>query len=69
MTMYKEVMDRFFLLKTQSASTRAIEISSFKKVRCRNFFFGGCQAKKQAFGGAFDLQMATERKLEYLDRS
>jgi len=45
--MYKEVMDRFFLLKTQSAPTRPIEISSFKKVLCRNFFFGGSQAKKQ----------------------
>jgi len=62
-------MDKFFLLKTQSAPTRPIEISSFKKVLWRNFFFGGCQAKKQAFRGAFDLQMATEGKSEYLDQS
>ena len=69
MTMHKDLMDRFFLLKTQRAPTMPIEISSFKEVLSRNFSFGGCQAKKQAFGGAFDLQMATEGKSKKLDRS
>jgi len=47
--MYKEVMDRFFLLKTQSAPTRLIEVSSFKIVLFRNFIFGGCPSKKTSF--------------------
>jgi len=51
--MSKEVMDKFFLLKTQSAPTKPIEISSLKKVLCRNFFFGGCPSKKASFQRSF----------------
>ena len=62
-------MDRFFLLETQSAPTRPIEISSFKKSSVGTFSLVAAQAKKQAFGGALDLQMATEGKSKKLDPS
>jgi len=48
-TMNQEVMDRFFLLKTQSTPTRLIKISSFKEALSRNFSFGGCPSKKASF--------------------
>jgi len=62
--MNQEVMDRFFLLKTQSAPTRPIEISSFKEVLSRNFPFGGCPSKKASFWGSFGPPNGYRRKIK-----
>ena len=48
--MDKKVVHRFLLLKTHTASTRQVEISSLKHIFCRHFTFGNYQSQKASFG-------------------
>jgi len=55
------MIQRFFLLQTQRASTWTTKISSFKLVLCRNLAFRCRQAKKQTLVGALEFQLDLAR--------